>query len=180
MADRAGHDIHVAVDACLDGQLVVHQQRDPAAVHAARRLRSRLDLHFHLSRQGPDRDGNWLAAIRDLVSFLNYEKRDRQGNSNPLGDFKDAPCSAHHCDRDKNFDVTIMEGVSQSGRFTRDFLWQGFNADGHGRRVFNGMFPIIPGSRKTYTNFRWGQPGRWSKGHETIGSRAISSRSPTT
>jgi len=110
--------------------------------------------------------GIGFAAVRDLVSFLNYEKRDRQGNANPLGDFKDAPCSAHQCDSDKNFDVVIMEGVSQSGRFTRDFLWQGFNADGHGRQVFDGMFPIIPGSRKTYTNFRWGQPGRWSKGHE--------------
>jgi len=110
--------------------------------------------------------GIGFAAIRDLVSFLNFEKRDRQGNANPLRDFKQVPCNAKHCDRDQNFDVTIMEGVSQSGRFTRDYLWQGFNADGHGRQVFNGMFPIIPGSRKTYTNFRWAQPGRWSKGHE--------------
>jgi len=28
------------------------------------------------------------------------------------------------------------------------------------------MLPMIPGGRKTYTNFRWGQPGRWSKEHE--------------
>ncbi len=114
--------------------------------------------------------GLGFAAVRDLVSFLNYGRTDRQGNANPLRDFKHAPCTARHCDRSKNFDVTIMEGVSQSGRFTRDFLWQGFNSDAHddahGRQVFDGMFPIIPGSRKTYTNFRWAQPGRWSKGHE--------------
>ena len=68
-----------------------------------------------------------------------------------------------------------MEGISQSGRFTRDFLWHGFNDDarrsGYGgdhvdHQVFNGMFPIIAGSRKTFTDFRWGQPGRWSKQHE--------------
>src|SRR4051812_36953831 len=60
----------------------------------------------------------------------------------------------------------MMEGISQSGRFTRDFLWQGFNDDGLGHKVFDAMYPIIPGSRKTYTNFRFGQPGRWSKQHE--------------
>ena len=59
-----------------------------------------------------------------------------------------------------------MEGISQSGRFTRDFLWRGFNDDARGHEVFNGMFPIIPGSRKTYTDFRFAQPGRWSKEHE--------------
>jgi hypothetical protein len=32
--------------------------------------------------------------------------------------------------------------------------------------VFNGMFPIIPASPKTYTSFRWSQPFRWSKEHE--------------
>jgi hypothetical protein len=113
--------------------------------------------------------GIGFAAVRDFVSFLNYDRTDRQGNPNPLQDMQRAPCSAAACQRDRNFDVTIMEGVSQSGRFTRDFLWQGFNSDFHdprGRQVFNGMFPIIPGSRKTFTNFRWGQPGRWSKGHE--------------
>jgi hypothetical protein len=113
--------------------------------------------------------GIGYAAVRDLISFLNYEKTDRQGNANPLSDFKHAPCTSAPCARNKNYDVTIMEGVSQSGRFTRDFLWQGFNTDAHdahGRQVFEGIFPIIPGSRKTFTNFRWAQPGRWSKGHE--------------
>lgn len=60
----------------------------------------------------------------------------------------------------------IIEGVSQSGRFTRDFLWQGFNEDESGREVFDGAFPIIAGSRKTFTNFQFAQPGRFSRQHE--------------
>jgi hypothetical protein len=63
-------------------------------------------------------------------------------------------------------DVSLIEGISQSGRFTRDFVWQGFNADTSGARVFDGAMPLIAGSRKTWTNFRFAQPGRWSKQHE--------------
>lgn len=115
-----------------------------------------------------------FAAVRDVVTFLNRDAKDAQGEANPLADLQVAPCSARHCDRSKNFDVTIIEGISQSGRFTRDFLWQGFNDDARGddgegessHAVFNGMFAIIPASRKTYTNFRFSQPFRWSKQHE--------------
>ena len=116
-----------------------------------------------------------FAAVRDLVTFLNREQKDHQGDANPLADLQSAPCEVRHCDRSANFEVTIMEGISQSGRFTRDFLWQGFNYDARGddddargrpHAVFNGMFPIIPASRKTFTNFRWSQPFRWSKEHE--------------
>lgn len=115
--------------------------------------------------------GIGFAAVRDLVTFLNDDTADRSGAPNPLDDLKQAPCGSDHCDPARNFDVTIMEGVSQSGRFARDYLWRGFNDDGrstasNGRHiVFNGMFPIIAGSRKTFTDFRWGQPGRWSRQH---------------
>jgi hypothetical protein len=93
--------------------------------------------------------GIGFAAVRDLISFLRY---DRDGSANPLSDL--------------NIDLAIGEGISQSGRFMRDFLYQGFNADTHGRKVFDGMIPIIPAARRTYTNFRWSEPGRWSKEHE--------------
>ncbi len=135
---------------------------------------------FIYTAKNPKVNGIGFAAVRDLVTFLNHDQKDAQGNRNPLIDLRFAPCESRHCSRNTNFEVTIMEGVSQSGRFTRDFLWQGFNndaregnsylaADENGARshmVFNGMFPIISGSRKTYTNFRWSQPGRWSKQHE--------------
>ena len=116
--------------------------------------------------------GIGFAAVRDLMAFLRNDDKDAQGNANPLADLKQAPCAfknaAGTCATNPttNFDVAIMEGISQSGRFTRDFLWQGFNDDARGHKVFDAMYPIIAGSRKTYTNFRFAQPGRWSKQHE--------------
>jgi len=115
--------------------------------------------------------GVGFAAVRDLVTFLKYDAADAKGTPNPLNDLKQAPCvfsNASQCTSNPQttVDVAIGEGVSQSGRFTRDLLYHGFNDDTRGHKVFDGMMPIIPASRKTYTNFRWGQPGRWSKGHE--------------
>ena len=61
---------------------------------------------------------------------------------------------------------TIGLGISQSGRYLRDLIYQGFNADETGRRVFDGAMPHIAGSRKTFTNYRFAQPGRFSKQHD--------------
>jgi len=116
--------------------------------------------------------GIGFAAVRDVVSFLRFEQTDASGNPNPVADLKQAPCEAvaqgGGCVRgpDGNFDVAILEGISQSGRFVRDYIWQGFNTDVSDRRVFEGAMPLIAGSRKTWTNFRFAQPGRWSKHHE--------------
>jgi hypothetical protein len=96
--------------------------------------------------------GMGFAATRDVNSFLLHEKEDSLGNANPL--------AGRHIRR------AMAMGVSQSGRFLRDFLYQGFNEDERGRKVFDGAMPIIPGSRKTWTNFEFAQPGRWSKQHE--------------
>ena len=97
--------------------------------------------------------GLGFAAVRDAISFLRYESADRDGNPNPLAE-QGLPATA------------ISLGISQSGRMLRDFLYQGFNEDVAGRIVFDGMHPNIAGSRKTYTNYEFGQPGRWQKQHE--------------
>lgn len=48
--------------------------------------------------------------------------------------------------------TAIAFGVSQSGRMLRDFLYQGFNADERGSRVFDGfMIHIAGGSRGSFT-----------------------------
>ena len=124
---------------------------------------------FIYTAQNPIVMGIGFAAVRDLVAFLRNGTADGSGNPNPLNDFKNAPCQlASGCSStpSNNFDIAMMEGVSQSGRFARDFLWQGFNDDTQGHKVFDGMMPIIPGSRKTWTNYRFAQPGRFSKQHE--------------
>lgn len=110
--------------------------------------------------------GTGFAATRDIVSFLRNEQKDAVGNDNPLNGLRQAPCEVANCAKDRNFDIAIMEGISQSGRFVRDFLWQGFNTGADGRKVFEGMMPLIGGSRKTWTNMRFAQPGRFSRQHE--------------
>ena len=70
--------------------------------------------------------------MRDLVSFLKNDSADAQGHANPLADLKAAACAAGTgcaVAPVTNFDVAIGEGISQSGRFLRDFLYQGFNKD---------------------------------------------------
>ena len=50
--------------------------------------------------------------------------------------------------------------LSQSGRYLHDYLYLGFNADEAGRTVFEGLMPHISGAKKTFTNYRFSQPGR--------------------
>ncbi|PST22019.1 hypothetical protein C7U60_12265 [Mesorhizobium plurifarium] len=89
-----------------------------------------------------------FVATSDLISFL----RGNEGHNaqNPLDGVK----------------YTIGMGISQSGRFLRDLIYHGFNADEKGNKVFDGAIPHIAGSRKTFTNFRFAQPGRYSRQHE--------------
>lgn len=92
--------------------------------------------------------GLGFAATRDLVSFL----RGSEGHD------VETPLSG--------IDSVLGLGISQAGRFARDFVYQGFNADESGNKVFDGLIAHIAGSRKTFTNYRFGQPGRYSRQHE--------------
>jgi hypothetical protein len=89
-----------------------------------------------------------FVATSDLVSFL---------RGNPGHDLESPLAGVEH---------TVGMGISQSGRFLRDLIYQGFNADEEGARVFDGAMPHIAGSRKTFTNYRFAQPGRYSRQHE--------------
>jgi hypothetical protein len=51
-------------------------------------------------------------------------------------------------------------GTSQSGRFLRTFVYQGFNADEKGRKVFDGLWPHVAGAGRGSFNFRFAQPSR--------------------
>ncbi len=86
--------------------------------------------------------GLGLAATRDVVSFL----RRNATSANPL--------AGGYAQRAIGF------GVSQSGRFLRDFLYLGFNEDLAGGLVFDGLMPHVAGARRMSLNQRFGQPGR--------------------
>jgi hypothetical protein len=52
------------------------------------------------------------------------------------------------------------EGISQNGRFLRDFLYQGFNADENGRMALDGVLAHVAGAGRGDFNYRFAQPSR--------------------
>lgn len=51
-------------------------------------------------------------------------------------------------------------GTSQSGRFLRKFLYDGFNADEQGKKVFDGVWAHVAGGARGSFNHRFAQPSR--------------------
>jgi alpha/beta hydrolase family protein len=84
--------------------------------------------------------GLGLSGTRDLVSFVKYDRSD----ANPA----------------RGVTLALGWGVSQSGRFLRHFLYQGFNEDEQGRRVFDGVFDQVGGAGRGSFNHRFGQASR--------------------
>jgi hypothetical protein len=91
--------------------------------------------------------GIGFAATRDVVAFL----RGPAAPENPAGGV------IRHA---------VALGISQSGRFLRDYIRQGFNQDEAGQRVFDGMLLHISGIGGVFLNARFGQPSRTNTQHE--------------
>jgi len=80
--------------------------------------------------------GVGLAAIRDAASAFRYRT--------------DLPVRGRNA---------YVFGISQSGRFLRQFLHDGFNADEHDRRVFDLVWAHIAGAGQGSFNERFAAPG---------------------
>ena len=52
------------------------------------------------------------------------------------------------------------EGISQNGRFLRDLLYEGFNADEEGRMALDGVLAHVAGAGRGSFNYRFAQPSR--------------------
>lgn len=102
--------------------------------------------------EGPIVQGLGFAAVRDLISFLRYDASDK--NPCRKADGKPALTRAHGF------------GVSQSGRFLRNFVYLGFNADEKDRIVFDGLMPHVAGGGLGFFNHRFAQPTRHNGQHE--------------
>lgn len=87
--------------------------------------------------QDPVVAGLGLAAARDFISYLKYEK--------------DAVASVKRA---------YAVGISQSGRFLRHFLYQDFNADEQNRQVLDGVIAHVAGGGRGIFNHRFAQPSR--------------------
>ncbi len=94
-------------------------------------------------RKDPVLVGLGPAAVRDTASYLKYG-----GAETALGD------EAKYIKR------VIGFGVSQSGRFLRTFLYDGFNEDEKNRRAFDGVWAHVAGAGRGSFNARFAQPSR--------------------
>jgi hypothetical protein len=102
--------------------------------------------------EAPLVQGVGLAGIRDLVSFLKHDTTP----ANPLHRADGMPAVRH----------ALGFGTSQSGRCLRMFLYDGFNADEHGERVFDGLMPHVSGGGLGFFNHRFASPTRHNGQHD--------------
>lgn len=86
--------------------------------------------------------GLGLAAIRDFASYLRYGGADNVLRDTPEG-----------------LQRIVGYGYSQSARFLRDFVRDGFNADERGRMVFDGLMISAAGAGGGSFNHRFAMPG---------------------
>ena len=90
---------------------------------------------FVYTAKDPTVAGLGMAAVRDYVSYIKQR-----------GEVKRA----------------IGAGISQSGRFLRSFLADGFNGDEKGQKVFDGVWAHVAGGGHGDFNQRFAQAGRTS------------------
>lgn len=123
---------------------------------ASERFKPGYIYDFRYAAKDPKVLGIGYAATRDLVSFLKYEPRDRAGHRNPLA-AEDGALAARRA---------LAVGISQSGRYLRDHVSQGFNQDEARRKVFDGVLAHISGIGRVFMNEPFAQPNRTNTQHE--------------
>ena len=81
--------------------------------------------------------GLGFAAIRDFASYAKHDRNSITRAQRVYG-----------------------EGISQNGRFLRDMLYQGFNADEEGDIALDGVLAHVAGAGRGDFNYRFAQPSR--------------------
>ncbi|MDB4876698.1 MAG: hypothetical protein JWM41_3144 [Gemmatimonadetes bacterium] len=118
---------------------------DSAHVHLTGGVQAGKIYEVVYTAVNPPVTGAGMAAIRDVVSYLKYDTtaiaRARFG---------------------------IAYGVSQTGRFIRQFLYQNFNTDESGRAAFDGFFAHTAGAGRGSFNHRFAQPSRDAQPYSTF------------
>ena len=89
--------------------------------------------------------GTGMAAVRDMIAWLKHDPATL------------APTR-----------WGVAYGVSQTGRFLRHFLYDGFNVDEDGRPAFDGIFAHTAGAGRGSFNHRFAQPSRDAQPYSTF------------
>jgi hypothetical protein len=124
------------------GPLVV---RDPRWVYMSKGFAPGKIYEVVYRARDPVVVGAGLAAVRDMISYLKYD-----------------PTAITHVR------YGIAYGVSQTGRFIRHFLYQGFNVDEKRRVAFDGFFAHTAGAGRGSFNHRFAQPSRDAQPYSTF------------
>ena len=123
-------------------ELVLEGGLDPGAIY---------ELVYEA--KNPVVQGLGMAGIRDLLSFLKHSGK----KMNPLR-LESGTSAARYA---------YGFGTSQSGRLLKMFLYDGFNADEKGRKVFDAVMPHVAGGGLGFFNHRFASPTRYSTQHES-------------
>jgi hypothetical protein len=120
----------------VDGKLV----RDDRHIHLNGGFQPGKIYEYVYAVANPVVAGGGLAAVRDFAAYA-----------------KHAPDAITPAAR------VYGEGISQNGRFLRDFLYQGFNADEEGKMALDGVLAHVAGAGRGSFNYRFAQPSRDSQ-----------------
>ncbi len=112
-----------------------HLAADGTAVEMPSGFEAGSFYEFVYEGKDPVVAGTGLAGIRDFISYLKHDEH-------------------------REVKRAIGFGISQSGRFLREFLYDGFNGDEQGRVVFDGVWADVAGAGRGSFNFRYAQPSR--------------------
>jgi hypothetical protein len=116
-----------------NGQLVPSNRH----IHLKGGFRAGKVYEYVYAVEDPVVAGLGFAAIRDFASYAKHER-----------------CAIAPAQR------VLGEGISQNGRFLRDLLYQGFNADEEGRMALDGVLAHVAGAGRGSFNYRFAQPSR--------------------
>ncbi|HUS87234.1 MAG TPA: alpha/beta hydrolase domain-containing protein [Bacteroidales bacterium] len=110
---------------------------DPSYICSEKGFREGMIYEIVYVAENPVITGLGLATIRDVISYAKYD---------PECEFP--------------VKMGIAAGVSQTGRFLRHYLYQGFNTDEEGRMSYDGLMIITAGAGRGSFNHRFAQPSR--------------------
>lgn len=108
---------------------------DPTAISLQTGFQPGQTYELSYRAQGSFIAGLGFVAFRDLASWFKHQP--------------DGVVSSRYA---------YVFGISQSGRFLRDFLYQGFNADERDRKVFDAVLPHIAGAARGSFGDRFAKP----------------------